>query len=235
VIDFAGRRILVVSPHPDDETFGCAGLMAKGLAGGARVAVVIISVPESLRHITSAGSVVSGRVRRAEFEAAMDCLGVKERCVLFESDSVHMRLDAMPQVELVRLIEREGPLSLERVQPDVLALPAISYNQDHEAVWRAAIAACRPHLRGDKSFCPMVLAYDQPQLGWGRRHFSPNVYVDISDFLDLKLAAYRCYKSQVRAEPHHASVENVERLARLRGSEVAVKAAEAFECLRVVI
>jgi LmbE family N-acetylglucosaminyl deacetylase len=81
----------------------------------------------------------------------------------------------------------------------------------------------------------MVLAYDQPQLAWGRRQFLPNVYVDISGFLDAKLTAYRCYKSQLRAEPHHASVENVERLARLRGSEVAVEAAEAFECLRMVI
>ena len=54
-------------------------------------------------------------------------------------------------------------------------------------------------------------------------------------YLDRKLAAYRCHASQVRPEPHHASVENVERLARLRGSEVSVPAAEPFECHRFLL
>ena len=63
----------------------------------------------------------------------------------------------------------------------------------------------------------------------------PNFYIDISDYLDMKLAAFRCHASQMRPEPHHASVENVERLARLRGSEVSVTAAEAFECHRFLI
>jgi hypothetical protein len=81
----------------------------------------------------------------------------------------------------------------------------------------------------------LVLAYDQPQLAWNHTPFHPNFYVDISGFLERKLAAYACHRSQVRPDPHHASLENVERLARLRGSEVSVRAAEAYYCHRCVI
>ena len=80
----------------------------------------------------------------------------------------------------------------------------------------------------------IVLTYDQPQLGWRAEPFQPNFYVDISDFLDIKLKAHSCHRSQLRPDPHHASLENLERLARLRGSEISVTAAEAFHCHRCV-
>ena len=56
--------------------------------------------------------------------------------------------------------------------------------------------------------------------------------LDITDFLELKLKALSCYKSQVRTGIHHCSVENVEWISRVRGREVSVEAAEAFMCHR---
>lgn len=231
----SGKTLLVISPHPDDETFGCAGLMARAVKAGARVCVLVISAPESLVQVSETRGAVSGSTRIAEFDAAMDRLGVQERCVLHTSDAVHMRLDERPQMELVGWLERQAPLSLEAVRPDILCMPAPSYNQDHEAVFRAGLAACRPHLRTHKAFCPTVLVYEQPQLGWGQTAFRPSVYVDISDTLADKLEALSCYASQIRPDPHHGSLANVERLARLRGSEISAVAAEAYECLRLVI
>lgn len=231
----SGKTILVVSPHPDDETYGCGGLMARAVKAGARVCVLVISAPESLVQVSETNAAVGGDVRIAEFERAMDRLDVTERCILHTSNDVHMRLDQTPQLELVGWIERSAPLSIDQVRPDILCLPAASYNQDHAAVFRAGIAACRPHLRDHKAFCPTVLVYEQPQLHWGSTAFRPSVYVDISDVLPEKIEALAVYASQVRRDPHHGSLENVERLARFRGSEISVSAAEAFECLRMVI
>jgi len=230
----SGRTILVVSPHADDETFGCAGTMAKARSLGSRVFVMYVSVA-NLEHYSAEHRNVSGDTRSGEIAEAMRTLGVEDYAVLYTDDYSHLRLDTVPQRDLIAKIEREGELSIDRLKPDVLLLPAVSYNQDHEAVFHAGFAACRPHLNADKPFVSLVLAYDQPQLAWNASSFHPNFYVDISDFLEVKLKAHACHRSQLRPDPHHASLENLERLARLRGSEVSVKAAEAFECYRCVV
>lgn len=231
---FRDSRTLVIAPHADDETFGCAGTIARAKALGGEVYVMVVSVAD-LSHYSTDYNRVTGETRKSEFEQAMSVLNVDATDVLYTDEHTHMRVDAIPRRDLVARIERDSPLAIDRIQPDVLLFPAVSYNQDHEAVYKAVYAACRPHLPSDKPFVRLVLSYDQPQLSWNHTPFEPNFYVDISEYLELKLQAYRCHASQIRPEPHHASVENVERLARLRGSEVSVAAAEAFECHRLVL
>jgi LmbE family N-acetylglucosaminyl deacetylase len=231
---FRNATMLVIAPHADDETFGCGGTMARAKALGAAVYVMVVSAA-NLTHYSQEYHEVSGEQRVSEFEQAMRVLGVDGTDVLYTDDEVHLRIDVLPRRDLVAKMERESPLAIDRIRPDILFFPAVSYNQDHEAVYKAVYAACRPHLPADKPFVRVVLCYDQPQLSWNPTRFNPTFYVDISGYLEKKLAAYRCHASQIRAEPHHASVENVERLARLRGSEVSVSAAEAFECHRFLL
>lgn len=231
---FSGAKILVVSPHADDEIFGCGGTIAKAKAEGAEVNVMLISIAD-VSHFNRVHPHVKAEQRLAEFHQAMEILRVDRTDVLFQGDAYDLRLDKLPRRDLMTLIEKSSPLALENSKPDILLFPAVSYHQDHEAVYLAVYAACRPHLPTDKHFVPIVLSYDQPQLGWNHYPFRPNVYVDISAYLETKLKAYRCHVSQIRSEPHHSSIENVERLARLRGSEVSVPAAEAFECHRWLI
>jgi N-acetylglucosamine malate deacetylase 1 len=231
---FQDARILVIAPHADDETFGCGGTMARAKALGAKVYVMVVSVAD-LAHYSAEHSHVAGAQRVSEFRCAMEVIGVDGADVLYTDEKTHMRMDVVPRRDLVAKMERESPLAIDRLKPDILFFPAVSYNQDHEAVYKAVYAACRPHLPADKPFVRLVLSYDQPQLSWNHTKFHPNFYVDISDYLDKKLAAYRCHVSQIRPEPHHASVENVKRLAHVRGSEVSVAAAEAFECHRFLL
>lgn len=229
----AGARVLVIAPHADDETFSCGGTIAKVKALGGEVFVVCVSVGD-LSMYGAPEPVVPGRRRAAELDLAMSVLEVDGYDLLFDDPYRHLRLDAMPLRDLIALLERDGRYAIDRVQPDVVILPSPCSNQDHTAVFRAGFAACRPHLRDAKHFVPLVLAADQPQLCWSPETFKPNLYVDISGFLELKLKAHACHASQLRPPPHHGSLENVERLARLRGAEVSVEAAEAFVCHRLV-
>jgi len=117
----------------------------------------------------------------------------------------------------------------------VLILPAPSYNQDHGAIYDAGFTACRPHRREDKHFIDLVLTCDSVQLGWGQAAFHPDVYVDISEYLGAKLDALAFHKSQLRPAPDPGSLQNVERLARLRGADIGVDAAEGYECHRIAL
>jgi LmbE family N-acetylglucosaminyl deacetylase len=148
-----------------------------------------------------------------------------------------MRLDSLPRRTLVDLIEKDSKLSIEKLQPTIIAIPAISYNQDHEAVFKAAFTACRPHIPTVKPFQKIVLAYDSPTLSWDpyNRGFHPNFYVDISNYIDQKIQAISIYETQLRLYIHQHSKDTIMSLATLRGREVAVEAAEGFMCYRFVI
>lgn len=227
----AGARVLVVAPHADDETFACGGTMAKVKALGGEVFVVCVSVGD-LAMYGSDEPVIAGARRAKELQTAMTVLEVDGYDILFDDPETHMRIDALPRRDLIALLEREGPLAIDRIRPDLLIIPSPCSNQDHDAVFRAAFTACRPHLPEAKPFVQIVLAADQPQLCWSPETFKSNFYVDITDFLEIKLKAHSCHVSQLHPSPHHGSLDNLERLARLRGAEISVEAAEAFMCHR---
>ncbi len=230
---WAGQRLLVVTPHADDEAYGCGGTIAKVKAAGGEVFVIVASVGD-LRHYGSAG-MVAGETRAAELKAAMEYLQVDGYEILFTDAESHLRLDTVPRRDLVALLERDAQYSIDKVRPTVLILPAPSYNQDHSAIFEAGFTACRPHRREDKHFINLVLTCDAVQLGWGQAAFHPDVYVDISEYLGAKLDALAFHKSQLRPAPDQGSLPNVERLARLRGADIGVDAAEAYECHRIAL
>lgn len=229
----AKQRLLVVSPHADDESFGCAGTMARIKALGGEVYVVCCSVG-TLKHYDGTGSVVTAETREREFAAVMDYLQVDGWEILYRDTEMHLRLDIVPRRDLIAKLEREGALALDKLKPTMLAIPASSYNQDHEAVFRAAFTAARPGVPNLKPFQPIVFGYNNTSLFWSleREKFHPNFYVDISDYLEIKLNALRMHRSQIRDPVHHSSPQNVEYAARVRGSEVSVAAAEGFLLFR---
>ena len=232
----ARQRLLVVAPHADDETAGAGGLMARIKDAGGRVYVMVMSTGDLL-HFDDTGKKTKKKTRRDELSSAMKTLGVDGWEIVYEDTRLHLRLETLPRRELADKIERGGIFSTEKVKPTMIVLPAPSYNQDHEAVYRAGLAACRPHLHTHKAFQQFVLVADAPQLSWSRTTiFKPNFYVDITGkFLDLKLKAYLCHKSQVRPEPSQAGIGAIRLMAESRGREISVEAAEAFECHRFVL
>lgn len=228
------QRLLVIAPHADDETIGCGGLMAKMKALGGQVFVQVLTVGD-LDHYDGREGHTAAYTRAEELGAAMRVLGVDDWEILIEDGDWHLRLDRMPRRDLINLFEREGRLAIDRIQPTMIAIPAPSYNQDHEAVFNAAITACRPHLATLKPFQRVVLVADSPQLAWNTRTFKPNLYVDITNFLHLKLEAFSKHESQQRPSPHNGGLDTLRLLAEMRGREISVQAAEAYECLRLVM
>ncbi|MBI3926573.1 MAG: PIG-L family deacetylase [Armatimonadetes bacterium] len=231
---FRGRTLLVVAPHPDDEVLGCGGTIARAVQLGARVCVMIVSVGD-LRRVGDGGEVAYASARMKEVEAVAARLGIHEFEFIFTDEQSHLRLDAIPRRDLVAHLERDARLSVTKLRPDFVFLPAPSYNQDHEAVARAGLVACRPHDPNALPMPPGVLLYEYPPNSWclPQERFLPNLYVDITEQLPEKLAAYGLYESQARNGLHQNHSDNVKHLALLRGREAGVEAAEAFQVQRL--
>ena len=137
------QRVLVIAPHADDETYGCAGTIARIKDLGGQVHVCLISVG-SLEHYASNADgptmrKVTSSTRLREFSEVMKLLKVDDWEVVYTDDSVHLALDTIPRKELVSIIERDARLSIANVEPTLMLIPAFSYNQDHEALFRACI------------------------------------------------------------------------------------------------
>ncbi len=65
--------------------------------------------------------------------------------------------------------------------------------------------------------------------------FTPNVFVDMSRFLDAKIRAMKIYKSEMGQHPFPRSEDNIRALATFRGATINAKAAEAFMLLKAII
>lgn len=230
---FSHKRILVIAPHADDESIGCGGTIAKAIEQGGEVFLVVVSVGD-LQRVGGSNDLRTADERVGEVERVRAFFGLKDAEVLMEDSQSHMRLDAIPRRDLVALLEREARLSVRNVRPDIVLLPLPSYNQDHEAVCRAGLVACRPHEPAALPVPPVVLLYEYPPNSWvlPPDRFDRTFYVDITAHLDKKLEAVSLYQSQAREGLHQNSVANIRDLALVRGKEASVVAAEAFHTLR---
>ncbi len=224
------RTLLVIAPHPDDEIFGCGGLMYRVKKAGGKVYVLYLTVGTTKDFSRKGQSTLVERMK--EIERVAKFMKIDGYKVAFPGNDHHLQLDALPQKVLINEIERGDGISLEALKPTTIAIPsAYDYNQDHRAANRAAITATRPVPDKFKHFVPTVLEYEFPYFTWTSEHEkpSPNVFVSLDDeSLGAKLKALGMYKSQMKVNDGPISVYGAETLARMRGIHAGSKAAEAF-------
>lgn len=224
-LPFNARRIAVVAPHPDDEILGCGGTMARVAAAGAEVHVVVVTRgqpplfdEELVRQI------------RVETLRAHEIIGVADTQFL---DFPAAGLDQIRRSDLNRALSS----ALSRIEPDLLLIPFIGdIHLDHQIVFNAALVYARPRGNGGPA---CVLAYETlSETNWlapgVTPAFIPNMFVDISETLDRKVAAFQAFQSQVKAHPDERSVESIRALATLRGATAYRYAAEAFVLVRQI-
>jgi N-acetylglucosamine malate deacetylase 1 len=226
-------RHLIVATHPDDEVLGVGGTIARAVAAGEEVHVCYVTAcyqprPDEPDLPRYADGEREERQREARESASL--LGVKGVHFL---DLPNNTLDQVPHAALNRRIGA----CVEEVRPEILYVNhGGDVHKAHRLVYEACVVVARP-LPG--AVVRRLLAYEVPSsTEWGGGAFGapfvPNVYVDVSPFLERKLRALEAYRSEVRAYPHRRSVEAVRLHAAARGSEVGVEAAEAFMLVREV-
>lgn len=227
------NSVLIVAAHPDDEVLGCGGAIARHAAVGDQVQVLIVAEGatsrQDQRDRLQAVDQLSALSRAAQ--EAGSILGAAGVELLDLPDN---RLDSVDRLDLTKLVE----LRIERHQPQVVYVHhAGDVNVDHRRLHEAVVTACRPTpghpVRRLLSF--EVASSTEWQPPGSAAAFNANWFVDISDQWQQKREALRAYASEMRPWPHARSLEAVEHLARWRGAQVGVEAAEAFCMLRQLV
>jgi LmbE family N-acetylglucosaminyl deacetylase len=211
-------RVLVVAPHPDDETIGMGGTIAKLVSLSIPVRVIFMSNGVTSRDV--ARETVGSRNRAAR--NAMDVLGVDDFNFFDFPDN---RFDSLPILEIAKLLESE----VSNFRPTVVFAPyRYDLNIDHQIASEATSIAVRPKLSNNVR---LYLNYEiLSSTGWNHAApvFSPTVFVDIQNYWSLKLSALLAYGPEINASPSARSIRVIEALANFRGGLVAKEKAEAF-------
>jgi LmbE family N-acetylglucosaminyl deacetylase len=217
-------KVLVVSPHPDDEVLGVGGTIARLVSEANDVTVTIVTKGwEPLFPDSQVEQV------RAEARAANEILGVKS---LRFMDLPVTKLNEEPKHKLNKEFEK----LMSEEKPEIVFLPfGGDLQEDHRQVFEASMVALRPAV--SRKYVKRILCYETvSETHWSAAHvescFEPQLWVDISNHLDTKLEAMRRYESQLQQEPDARSLEAISSLARWRGSMVGMHAAECFVTVR---
>lgn len=226
-------RVLVVAAHPDDETLGCGGTIAKHAESGDDVFVLFLAEGISARFrqskIDSPEVLALSKRRNGHAVRALEVLGVPQASVSLSMRPC-CRLDAEPHIEIVKEIEA----SIAAIRPaTVYTHAAQDVNIDHRIVHSAVLAACRPAA---ESSIRSVYAFEVlSSTEWNpAAPFACTAFQDITDQMDRKIAAMKAYEDEMRAPPHPRSEAAIRSLATFRGGQAGVHYAEAFQLIRAV-
>jgi LmbE family N-acetylglucosaminyl deacetylase len=162
------KRVLAIGAHPDDVEIGCGGALAKHRSKGDLLHILTLSRG-------AAGGDVNVRV--GEAEQAAELLGAKLEFGNVQDGHI------TEGIETIELIEA----AIRELRPTHVYTHSLEdTHQDHRAVHTASLVAARG--------VPNVYCYQAPS---STVEFSPNRFVDITDFIKAKLTAIGVYKSQV--------------------------------------
>jgi N-acetylglucosamine malate deacetylase 1 len=220
------KVILVVAAHGDDEVLGCGGVMARHAEVGDAVHVLLLADGETARD---AGDT---KTRQKAAQAAGKVLGVQSVTCLDLPDN---RMDSLPLLDIVKKVEQ----AVEKIKPQIIYTHhGGDLNIDHQIMHRAVLTACRPlpasTVREIYGF-EVLSSTEWASTDQDSTAFRPVRFVAINCYFERKLEALRCYETEMRDFPHARSYGAVEALAKLRGAQNGLAAAEGFTVLRQIV
>jgi len=224
-------KILVIAAHPDDEDLGCGGTIARLAKEGHQICIAILGEGITARYPEreDADRSLVKKIQNQSRQVAQ-ILGAKEVLVDNLPDN---RFDTIPLIKVIKRIED----LVDRMKPQVVYTHhGGDLNIDHVVVHRATLTATRP-VQGStvkELYAFEVLSSTEWAFNQFQTEFMPNVFVDISDTLRIKIEAMEIYKGEIRPFPYPRSPKAIEAVANSWGRVIGVNAAEAFELIRTI-
>ena len=217
------NKVLVIAPHPDDETLGAGGSILKHKAQGDKIFWLILT------NIHTLHGWESERVKQRQ-EEMQQVAETYQFNGVYKLDLPTTKLDEQPMGEIISKISAV----IKEVEPSIIYLQNRSdVHSDHRTAFDA-IMACTKSFRFP--YIKRILMYETitetdfaPALP--ENQFIPNVFIDISEYIDKKIDIMKIYASEIMEAPMPRSLENIRNMARYRGARIGVKVAEAFQLI----
>jgi LmbE family N-acetylglucosaminyl deacetylase len=214
------KKILVIAVHPDDETLGCGGTILKHKDMGNEVHWLILT--KANQKITSITDIE--KKQREDVIKVADQYGFDSWQHL---DFLTTELDRYALGELVSAISTV----IHNIAPHYIYLNHFAdVHSDHRIAFDA-VYSCTKNFR--YPFIEKILLYETlsetefapPSASHA---FIPNMFNDVTKYMDKKLQIMKLYTTEQMDEPFPRAMSSISSLARYRGSRIGVEFAEAF-------
>ncbi|WP_121628217.1 PIG-L deacetylase family protein [Poseidonibacter antarcticus] len=223
------KKILIVAAHPDDEVLGCFGTVARLIKEGYEAYTLILGEGKTSRdeHRIIENKKDEIEILNTEIQNANDAIGIKK---VFVESFADNRFDSVDLLDIIKVISKVK----DEVKPDIIFTHyEHDLNIDHQITYKAVVTATRPMSEEcvKEIYSFEVLSSTE----WNYPlSFSPDVFFDISDTIELKLKSMEKYTSELCQYPHPRSLEGIELNAKYQGMRVGKKHVEAFKSVRVI-
>jgi LmbE family N-acetylglucosaminyl deacetylase len=216
------NKVLILAVHPDDETLGCGGTLLKHKAKNDEVHLLICT-----------------SINKSDINFSIREKEIKQVSKLYNFDSTHnLRLKTM-QVDRYPLSELIDKISsiIDKVKPNIIYLPFKSdVHSDHRIIFEAAYSCTKsfryPFIK--KIYMMETLSETEFAPSTIENSFFPNVFIDITKYIDKKIKIMRLYRSEIKKHPFPRSEKNIRALATFRGSTCGFEYAESFILLKEI-
>ena len=220
------NKILVISVHPDDETLGCGGTLLKHKANGDKTHWLIAT--EIKKSEGFSDSVI--KKRNMEIKEVKDIFG-------FDSiDNLGLSTTKVDSYSMSEIVSKISSV-IDRIKPNIIYLPFKGdVHSDHKYIFNAAYSCTKvfryPFVK--KIYMMETLSETEFSSCTLENIFVPNVFVDISAFMDKKIQIMNIYKSEIGNHPFPRSEKNIRALATFRGATSGSDYAESFMLLKEI-
>lgn len=196
----APKRVAVIMAHPDDADFICGGTAARWSAAGHHITFVVITNGDKGSDARELSGADLARTREDEQRAAATILGIEEVVFMRREDGM-----LVPDLELRRELVRV----IRQLKPDIVICQdptswfvAREYinHPDHRAAGQAVLEALFPAARNHRMFPELLAEGLEPHRVdevYVAGSTSSDTWIDITDFMDLKITALRAHVSQM--------------------------------------
>ena len=218
------KRILFISPHPDDETLGCGGVIQKHR-----------SKKDKIYWLNFTDVSKNNKYLKINIARNKEIVNIKKFFKFDKFINLNLEptyLDSIPFNEIVNELKKK----LEVIKPNIIYFPHPSDSHtDHQVVYKA-VKSCTKWFR--LKYIEKLLLYEtlsETNFSYDEYSFKPNEFHDVTKFFKGKLKAIKIYKSEIHQHPFPRNIEVIEALAKLRGSQSGFKYAEAFQSILNII
>ena len=220
-------RVVVIAPHPDDETLGCGGALLKHKQAGDQIHWVIVT-----KGYEPAWSKETLDRKENEILRVADAYGFQQ---VMRLDLPTIKLDTLPLGDIMDSLKT----ALNEIRPGCVYLNhSGDIHSDHRVIFDVTLSVLKP-FNSTKQGVKRILSYETlsstdampPGVA---RSFVPNVFIDISEFIEKKLEIMSLYESELQPYPLPRSIETLRALGRVRGATIGVEYAESFMLIREI-
>lgn len=219
----AVKKILVIAVHPDDETLGCGGTILKHKKNNNQVYWLILTKANpNITHYDNIEKIQLKYIKQVAGEYNFD--GWKQLNFLTTT------LDEYPFGKIVREIDNY----IRQIEPSIIYYHHFGDVHSDHRIASEAISSSTKNYRYpfiEKIFSFETLSETEFAPSIRNNVFVPNVFNDISIYMERKLQIMKLFTTEQMPEPLPRALSTIKALGRLRGSRIGVEYAEAFTLL----